>query len=77
MFLVMIEWTSEMSSVSFAMFRCVRVSMYNFLVFCMKVSADNAHSCGAHYWQSMKHLQVCDACRMAKGGCDRSQQRLK
>ncbi len=57
MFLVMMEWTSEMSSVNFAMFRCVRVSMYNFLVFCMKVSADNAHSCEAHHWQHIVHLQ--------------------
>lgn len=39
MFLVMIEWTSEMSSVSFAIFRWVRVSIYSFLVFCMNVSA--------------------------------------
>ena len=67
MFLVMMEWTSEMSSVNFAMFRCVRVSMYNFLVFCMKVSADNAHSCAAHHWQHIINA-VCDACRMARLG---------
>ena len=36
---VIMECTSLMSSLSFAMLRCVRVSRYSFFVFEMKVSA--------------------------------------
>lgn len=39
---VMMECTSLMSSLSFAMLRCVRVSRYSFFVFEMKVSVRTA-----------------------------------
>ena len=59
MFFVMIECTSEMSSVSFAMFRCVRVSMYSFFVFCMNVSAHISPVAFDEIWQITSNLLHC------------------